>query len=188
MSKLTLKDYHGLAMRTSPHDGHDKVENGLLGLIGETGELVDLYKKWKFQSTQETPLPRAAIINELGDVMWYLEELADGIGTSMNAISALGFDGLDKMARVINSKPPLRRLLLNLSMYAGYIRTAVDLDNLEKLTENMRKMLYSCSWVAAYVDVSIADVAMGNVEKLKKRYPEGFSAKVSMARYAEEYK
>ena len=41
-------DYQRLAMRTSP-DGHDRMMNGCMGLIGESGEVVDAVKKWKHQ-------------------------------------------------------------------------------------------------------------------------------------------
>jgi len=187
MEKMSLKDYHGLAMRTSPRDGHDKVENGVLGLIGETGELVDLYKKWAFQSTPGTPFPMDAAINELGDVLWYLEELADGLNSSMNAISMLPFQGMDAMCNVIKPVPPIRRIVLNMSGYASKIRLAVDTNNRPELEKHMRRLIYAAAWLAKHANISIADAAERNIEKLRKRYPQGFDAKISMNRSMKEY-
>ena len=50
--KLSMKQYQKKAMRTSPWDGHDKIDNGVLGLIGEAGELVDVYKKWAYKTAR----------------------------------------------------------------------------------------------------------------------------------------
>ena len=41
---MDLNEYQRLAMRTSP-DGHDRIKNGCLGLIGESGEIADIIKK-----------------------------------------------------------------------------------------------------------------------------------------------
>lgn len=78
---LTFKNYHLLAQRTSATTTkEEKLMNGLLGLIGELGEIADIYKKHKFQG-HELDLER--IGEELGDVLWYLPELAEGLGTDL---------------------------------------------------------------------------------------------------------
>ena len=64
------EDYQRLAMRTSP-EGHDRMLNGCMGLIGEAGEVVDIVKKWKFQSGDHADLPKDKLIEECGDVLWY---------------------------------------------------------------------------------------------------------------------
>lgn len=188
MEHLSLKDYHRLAMRTSQRDGHNKIDNGMLGLIGETGELVDLLKKHEYQSEPGTPFPMDAAINELGDVMWYLEELADGMGTSMNMLSTLTFMGLDGMTCKTKPLPTVRKVILNLSAHANKIRRAIEKNNRSELELQMRRMLFCCAWLARIADVSMTEVAQRNIEKLKKRYPDGFDARVSMARSASEYK
>lgn len=184
---LSLRDYHRLAMRTSPRDGHNKIDNGMLGLLGETGELVDLLKKWVYQSEVGTPFPRDAAINELGDVMWYLEELADGMDTSMNAISTLTFMGLDGMTRKTKPLPTPRRIILNLAAHANKIRRAVEHENRAELELQMRRMLFCCAWLARVLDVPMSDVAQLNIDKLKKRYPVKFDPKISMERSMKEY-
>lgn len=188
MSNLSMKNYHALAMRTSPNDGHSKIDNGMLGLIGETGELVDLLKKHEYQSEPGTPFPMDAAINELGDVMWYLEELADGLGTTMNAISALSFMALDDMTNIDKPLPSYRAIILNLSGHANRIRKAVQKRDRRELEMQMRRMLYCCAWLARAAGVPMAVVAQRNIDKLIKRYPDGFSPKISMERSMKEYK
>lgn len=185
---LSLKDYHRLAMRTSPRDGHDKIDNGMLGLIGETGELVDLLKKHTYQSEPGTPFPMDAAVNELGDVMWYLEELADGLDTTMNSVSPLGFRALDELTHETENHPSVRKVILNLASHASRIRCAVLQDNKVELAYQMRKMLVCCAWLARVAGVSMSEVAQRNIDKLKKRYPDGFDARISMERSMKEYR
>ena len=54
--RITMLEYQAQAQRTSLDD-HDRVDNGLLGLLGETGEIADLYKKQMYQSLPGTPPP-----------------------------------------------------------------------------------------------------------------------------------
>ena len=78
---MTLAEYQALAQRTS-HAGKrsDKLENACLGLAGECGEVCDIVKK---ALVQGHALDRAGLIEEAGDVLWYLAELAAGLGVSL---------------------------------------------------------------------------------------------------------
>jgi NTP pyrophosphatase (non-canonical NTP hydrolase) len=104
-----VNEYQKLAMTTlNPAlDKKDVLINGVMGLCGESGEAIDIVKKWLAQGHE---LDKEKLAKELGDIAWYLAETA----------------------------------------------TALDL-NLE-------------------------DVFQANIEKLKKRYPEGFDAQRSIHR------
>jgi NTP pyrophosphatase (non-canonical NTP hydrolase) len=106
---MTINEYQKLAMTTlNPDlDKKDVLINGVMGLCGESGEAIDIVKKWLAQGHE---LDKEKLAKELGDIAWYLAETA----------------------------------------------TALDL-NLE-------------------------DVFEANIEKLKKRYPEGFSSERSIHR------
>ena len=106
---MTINEYQRLAMTTlNPAlDKKDVLINGVMGLCGESGEAIDIVKKWLAQGHD---LDKEKLAKELGDIAWYLAETA----------------------------------------------TALDL-NLE-------------------------DIFEANIEKLKKRYPEGFDAQRSIYR------
>ena len=106
---MTVNEYQKLAMVTlNPElDKKDVLINGVMGLCGESGEAIDIVKKWLAQGHD---LDREKLAKELGDIAWYLAETA----------------------------------------------TALDL-NLE-------------------------DILEANIEKLKKRYPEGFDSQHSIHR------
>lgn len=89
---MNFTDYQKLAQRTSPI-GHDRIVNGVMGLAGESGECVDVVKKWMFQ---KHPLDREKLTEELGDVLWYCAELASGLGVSLDTVAERNIEKLRK--------------------------------------------------------------------------------------------
>lgn len=106
---MTINEYQKLAMTTlNPAlDRKDVLINGVMGLCGESGEAIDIVKKWLAQGHT---LDKEKLAKELGDIAWYLAETA----------------------------------------YA--------------------------------LDIPLEDILQANIEKLKKRYPEGFEAAKSIHR------
>ena len=110
---MTVNEYQKLAMRTVNPDlnKNDILINSVMGLCGESGEAIDIVKKW-FAHGHD--LDREHLIKELGDIAWYLAEAAFAL------------------------------------------------------------------------DVELDDVFSANIEKLKKRYPEGFETERSISREDED--
>lgn len=52
----------------------------------------------------------------------------------------------------------------------------------EAITRELGDALWCLSAVAASLDISLGDVAHGNLDKLRRRYPEGFSADAAIRR------
>lgn len=91
---MTLNEYMEAAARTFRDDTPTGcLENGALGLAGEAGEVCDLVKKWFFQGHE---LHRERIIEELGDVMWYIALTAKGCGTTLENVARKNIDKLKK--------------------------------------------------------------------------------------------
>ena len=83
---MTLNEYQELAPRTSRNDlsKTEHILNGCLGLAGEAGECCDLMKKHQFQDGREI---KEKMIDELGDVLWYVSETATALGIWMDKIA-----------------------------------------------------------------------------------------------------
>lgn len=76
----TFADYQADANRTEIEGTIEaKLLKNTLGLAGEVGELVELVKKSVYHGT---PMARHALVEEIGDVLWYLSQFArvNGIG------------------------------------------------------------------------------------------------------------
>ena len=106
---MTINEYQRLAMKTlNPElSQKDVLINGVMGLCGESGEAIDIVKKWLAQGHE---LDKERLAKELGDIAWYLAETA---------------------------------------------------------------------WA---LDIPLEDIFRGNIEKLAKRYPEGFASERSLNR------
>jgi len=72
---MTINEYQSLAMKTlNPAlDKKDVLINGVMGLCGESGEAIDIVKKWLAQGHT---LDKEKLAKELGDIAWYLAETA----------------------------------------------------------------------------------------------------------------
>lgn len=109
---MTIKEYEKKAMKTNDGLASQRVYNllmkkdrdylgrlpdpgelieGALGLTGEAGEVADHIKKHIFQ---EHILDKYHLINELGDVMWYLVLLCHAIDIDAEEILKFNIDKL----------------------------------------------------------------------------------------------
>lgn len=91
---MTINEYQRLAQRTANTKvPRSKIENGILGLCGETGEIADAYKKHLYQGHE---FDRGHMAEELGDVCWYVAEMASGLGLPLEEVMAQNIEKLRK--------------------------------------------------------------------------------------------
>lgn len=92
---MRLNEYQELAQRTSNKalDNKGHLFNGVLGLAGEAGECADLAKKCYFQDAR--PI-HDALIDELGDVLWYVAETAAALGVTLEEVARHNVEKLRK--------------------------------------------------------------------------------------------
>lgn len=90
---MTIDEYQKAAQRTSNGVPHNKLLNGCLGLAGECGEVCDIVKKHLYQGHE---LDVDHLIEEAGDIAWYLTELAAGLNVSLDVIFQRNIDKLWK--------------------------------------------------------------------------------------------
>ena len=90
---LTPNDYQTEALRTasSMNPQYPMFLNGVLGLAGESGECVDMVKKFLFQGHE---LDKEHLAKELGDVAWYLAVTAHAIGYDLETILRMNVEKL----------------------------------------------------------------------------------------------
>ena len=107
--EMTANDDQRMALRTAGtyESRLAMIRNGVYGLNGEAGEVIDILKKHEFQGHD---LDEAKMKDELGDVLWY------------------------------------------------------------------------CALLASALDITLEDAMRHNVEKLKRRYPDGFDKSRSINR------
>lgn len=225
---MNVSEYQQLAMRTSG-EGHDRILNGCLGLMGEAGEVVDVIKKWRFQSGENPPFPVAELVNEIGDILWYCAEFCTGRGVDLARV----VEYVDKTADDTVETHPLvmgppeyhafKLLSAALRVYGVYFNDLFgkpgmfkyptrfvpgDDDNIEVVSSNgpleiaymdeqdkMDSGRYD-SIVGTLTDIirnarfmlvhfagsSLTEAMEINIDKLRRRYPDGFDPERSLHR------
>ncbi len=90
---MEANEYQQLAMRTlNPElDERDVLINAVMGLCGEAGEVIDIVKKHLAQGHE---LDRQKMVDELGDVAWYLAECATVLGVGLDDVLEGNIDKL----------------------------------------------------------------------------------------------
>ena len=105
---MTGNEYQELAMRTNDGKATERLEfhidanrgikdiggllNGCLGLAGEAGELLDMFKKWIFHNKR---LDTDHAKKECGDIAWYLAMICYSMGWDLDEILQMNVDKLN---------------------------------------------------------------------------------------------
>ncbi len=92
---MEINEYQKLAMITlNPElDKKDVLINSVMGLCGESGEAIDIVKRWLAQGHE---LDKEHLKKELGDIAWYLAEAATALDSSLDEILQGNIDKLKK--------------------------------------------------------------------------------------------
>ena len=92
---MTVNEYQRLAMATlNPAlDRKEVLINSVMGLCGESGEAIDIVKKWLAQGHA---LDKERLAKELGDVAWYLAEAATALDIPLETIFQWNLEKLKK--------------------------------------------------------------------------------------------
>ena len=92
---MKINEYQKLAMLTlnKELDKKDILINSVMGLCGESGEAIDIVKKWLAQGHE---LDKDHLAKELGDIAWYLAEAATALDLSLEDILQANLDKLKK--------------------------------------------------------------------------------------------
>lgn len=92
---MNINEYQQQAMTTlNPQlSKKDVLINSVMGLCGESGEAIDIVKRWLAQGHE---LDKAHLIKELGDIAWYLAEAATALDVPLEEVFQGNIDKLKK--------------------------------------------------------------------------------------------
>ena len=95
--KMDLNTYQQKAKATAIYPETIGLQYTILGLAGEAGEVANLYKKvLRDDEGILTIEKRASLIDELGDVLWYLAMISEELDEDLETIAKYN---LQKLAR-----------------------------------------------------------------------------------------
>lgn len=92
---MKINEYQKAALVTENKETaqHLRIVNGVLGLVGESGECADMIKKHMFQGHE---LDNEHLAKELGDICWYIAIAADALGYDLETIMQMNVNKLRK--------------------------------------------------------------------------------------------
>ncbi len=102
---MTINDYSRQALRTllGEHvygEVDAKLMAQVLGLGGESGEVLEKFKKiLRDKQGKISGSDRAAIVKELGDVLWYVNAIAHLVGSDLEEVARLNNEKLASRQR-----------------------------------------------------------------------------------------
>lgn len=82
---MNFDNYQITAKSTAIYPEEHAVVYPILGLIGEVGEFTNKYKKVLRDGAE---FSKEDATSELGDILWYLSNLADDMGIRLNDVAS----------------------------------------------------------------------------------------------------
>lgn len=86
---MDFNEYQEKALRTMAkyNTKQEQIMNAALGLAGESGEVCDLIKKAQFKDDKTPDITE--LKKEIGDILWYIAEMCDAYGFTMEEVATL---------------------------------------------------------------------------------------------------
>lgn len=99
---IDFDTYQELAHKTAVYPQEYGVFYAALGLAGEAGELANKIKKYMIRDRAEgglTEEQRKALLEEVGDMLWYAAELLTVLGVKMGDVAEMNIEKLADRAK-----------------------------------------------------------------------------------------
>lgn len=168
-----------------------------IGLIGETCEVAELL----LDQSRYIRLNKEDIIKELGDTLWYMSRLLDDWDIPMEKVAKCNdmysfsiryWIGETQTNYNKNLEDAMKYHAKKMVQCAGKVVETLkkhffqkhDL-NLHIVTLECKKLLVEMSNIAFWFGCTLEDIALANLEKSAKRYPNGFTGENSIKRIDE---
>ena len=180
--RITVSEFEARAAATDQLNPRDS-ETPLLGLVGEVGSLLSALKK-KHRDKDAFFGYHEAVVEELGDVLWYISRVAQHGGTSLAEALArvagttaepevLRFDdlGVSDIADQRTFEVSLLRLAGEAGGLAKRFAEGAYRHNVDSLRGDLVKLLRPLVQAAEAEAVSLEEAALHNMDKTEDRWP-----------------
>ena len=185
---MKFTDYYPLALRTAKRFPtlREDFEHAALGLSTETGEVNTEVKRIAVYGKVMTPEMRVHILEELGDTMWYVP-----LAMFSHAIDKLDAQPAQVFLDMLQQRGAnLKGCGLILSALTGAVAMAATLSDeqygtrshRDEIREILTAIVYVVERMANTLGSSGEELRIGNITKLRERFPDAYSDQAAEAR------
>lgn len=180
---MKLAEYSPLALRTAKpmETAYLNVWHACVGLVTEVGEIMDAYKK---STIYGKPLDAVNVLEELGDVLWYLNLY--GYHKGIDSDLYLVMPSRELSRETVNDAVTDYTCRTGHALLAELLTTVHDMYMSETMSLSPRTpsvcpakaygmVLMLVSILALALDSDIGAVMQTNIDKLTKRYGDKYS-------------
>lgn len=174
-------------MRTCsiPYDrAFDKLVHGTCGLASEITEVNEVLRD---HSMPVTDLEH--FYKEVGDCFWMIAEICDAIEVGIDKVfeHAKGMIAKDVPSKVVELEDLAYLFETVQKVYQGHAINVVKkvgiTETLARVVAKLKQLVRVKNWDDGFdIDIEVGIIMQMNINKLKTRYPEGFSAEKSLNR------
>ena len=176
---MKFSEYIPLAIRTcKPLPFADHINHMGLGIVGEMGEIVDQLKKAYIYGK---PLDQVNIVEEVGDVAWYVAGVVQFYPNLYNFIESDELKNSINYEKLAEAKSNITRTILLNTMSAANLVVDMGIladevgepsDEGEEVAKTLCMFLFA---TAVLLEVDLSQVFEVNIAKLAKRYGDKYS-------------
>lgn len=188
---LTLVEYTNRALQTDQRVDSGSLAFPLLGLFGETGGLLSELKKKQRDKVSFAGYAEA-VVEELGDVLWYLTILCSRAGLSLldlvqnlnrvpmqeAGVGDLSFAHLQPGIKIIgrNPTPAFETTLLKLAGQVGLLvedqQAGLLISNKAAFSNRLIAIMHILVQAATEAGITLEAAAVKNLAKIDSRWPQ----------------
>ena len=183
---MKFAEYRKLAMRTdskiNPASGLeftdlDRIRHAVSGLVTESAELLDAYKKHIYYGKE---LDLVNIKEEIGDLFWYLALACDVLDVDLDISKITNKMNLAISRAWVNSlactaSNPFGAVYLHAGGVLAGTKKAKFIDELNYVGNTAAELI-------AFLGFNLDEILELNINKLKMRYPDKFDAQRAVNR------
>lgn len=182
---MKIEDYSRLAIRTAkPLELHKQHMHFVLGIHSEAGELADCVKA---HVVYGKPLDLVNIKEECGDMLWFLNYMADMVGNPFQNFAEFAFNRMPTMSPATPRTDPtwyieLGSYSISLSQHASdlvtafydYVTASDDEQQLASvhLEAAVGDMLLGIRGLLNTCGMTLSEAMQANIDKLAVRYAD----------------
>lgn len=157
-------------------DHDQRMAHALYGIGSEIGEVVEVLEKRRTDATLPEKLALSHILKkELGDVCWFIAELADVEGLQAFGDRAPTQKEIRVFTHCLDLTDMCAQLVIDMGRLYSIYQHAYQGEPVERgnVLGKLRNLLFDLACIAYMYGFSIGEVLLSNVEKLERRYRNG---------------